>query len=160
MSTYVNNLFNFSRSLPEPFDKLANKKISISSKYGDGTTATLCSTVIKAVNAVCSCMNGSGLGAVGVIDHRTVAEYKSAMDPDAYHLVVYDSTSGSIMASVYDKSTEVLETYVLNSSGRDGAAVIMAMFPVLMNDDEFKEKFDTYYDQFLAGFPDTTLPAP
>ena len=48
MSTYVNNLFNFSRSLPEPFDKLANKKISISSKYGDGTTATLCSTVIKA----------------------------------------------------------------------------------------------------------------
>lgn len=157
MSTYVNNLFNFSRSLPEPFDKLANKKISISSKYGDGTTATLCSTVIKAVNAVCSCMNGSGLGAVGVIDHRTVAEYKSAMDPDAYHLVVYDSVSGAIMASVYDKSTEVLETYVLNSSGRDGAAVIMAMFPVLMNDDEFKENFDTYYDQFLAGFPDTTL---
>ena len=33
----------------------------------------------------------------------------------------------------------------------------MAMFPVLMNDDEFKENFDTYYDQFLAGFPDTTL---
>ena len=31
------------------------------------------------------------------------------------------------------------------------------MFPVLMNDDEFKENFDTYYDQFLAGFPDTTL---
>ena len=157
MSTYVNNLFNFSRSLPEPFDKLANKKISISSKYGDGTTATLCSTVIKAVNAVCSCMNGSGLGAVGVIDNRTVAEYKSAIDPDAYHLVVYDSSSGAIMASVYDKSTEVLETYVLNSSGRDGAAVIMAMFPVLMNDDEFKENFDTYYDQFLAGFTDTTL---
>ena len=157
MSTYVNNLFNFSRSLPEPFDKLANKKISISSKYGDGTTATLCSTVIKAVNAVCSCMNGSGLGAVGVSDHRTVAEYKSAMDSDAYHLVVYDSVSGAIMASVYDKSTEVLETYVLNSSGRDGAAVIMAMFPVLMNDDEFKENFDTYYDQFLAGFTDTTL---
>ena len=150
----MKNLFNYSRSLPEPFDTLANKKVKVSSKYGDGTEATLCTTVIKAVQAVCCCMNGSKEGAVGVIDHRTVAEYKSAMGPDAYHLVVYDSNSGSVMASVYDKNTEVLETYTLNNSERDGAAVMMAIIPVLLQDQEFKDYFDEYYDQFINGHPD------
>lgn len=154
MSTHMNNLFNFSRTLPAPFDSLTNKKVAVSSKYGDGTQATLCATVIKAVHAVCRCMNGTDEGAVGVIDHRSVAEYKSSMGADAYHLVVYDSNSGSVMASVYDKNTEVFETYTMNQSNRDGAAVMMAMIPVLMNDEEFKESFDLYYDQFISGYTD------
>lgn len=154
MSAYLNNIFNFGRPLPEPFDTLANKKVGVSSIYGDGTTATLCSTVIKAVHAVCHCMDGSGEGAAGVIDHRTVAEYKSSMGPDSYHLVVYDSKTGALMASVYDNNTETFENYVLNSAGRDGAAVMMALFPVLMKDKEFKEKFDEYRACFASGYPD------
>lgn len=157
MGTAMNNLFNFTRPLPEPFDTLTNKKVKVSSKYGDGTEATLNSTMIKAIHAVCRCMNGSGEGAVGVIDHRTVAEYKSAMGPDTYHLIVYDSTSGSIMASVYDKSTEVFESYTLLPSKNDGAAVMMAIIPALMGDEEFKDNFDQYYDQFVGGFTDMTL---
>lgn len=137
-----------------PFDTLKNKKVGVSSKYGDGTQATLSGTVIKAVHALCQCMNGTAEGAVGVIDYRSVAEYKSSMGADAYHLVVYDSNSGAIMASVYDKNTEVFETYTMNNSGRDGAAVMMALMPALMNDDEFKEHFDQYYDQFISGFTD------
>lgn len=157
MSVSINNIFNYSRPLPEPFDTITNKKIKVSSKYGDTSTAsTLCATVIKAVHAVCRCMNGIGEGAVGVIDHRTVAEYKSSMGPDAYHLVVYDSNTGSLMASVYDKNTEVFESYTLNASGRDGAAVMMALMPVLQNDDEFQEYFEQYYDQFASGYPDMT----
>lgn len=86
MSAALNNLFSFNRAtLPPPFDTVTNKKISVASKYGDGKQATLCFTVIKALNAVCACMNGSGEGAVGMIDHRSVAEYKSSMGPDAYH---------------------------------------------------------------------------
>lgn len=154
MSAYLNNIFNFSRPLPEPYDKLPNKKVSVSSKYGDGTTATLCATVIKAVHAVCRCMDGTGEGAVGVIDHRIVAEYKSSIGPDSYHLVVYDSTTGSLMASVYDKNTEVFENYVLNNAGRDGAAVMMALFPVLMADDEFKDTFNEYRVLFSGGCSD------
>ena len=165
MSTYLNNLFNFSRPLPEPFDTLSSKKIKVSSQYGDGTVSTLCATVIKAINAVCRCMNGSGKGAVGIIDQcivgivsskRTAAEYKSSMGPDAYHLVVYDSATGTILASVYDKNTEVFENYVLNPTGRDGAAVMMALFPILIKDKEFAENFDIYREQFDAGFPDMT----
>lgn len=154
MSTYIKNLFNFSRSLPEPFDKLSSKKIKASSKYGSGTEATLCSTVIKAVHAVCRCMNGSEQGAVGVIDHRTVAEYKSSMGPDAFHLVVYNSDTGAVVASVYDKNTEVLENYTMNASGRDGAAVIMAIFPSLLEDEEFNDEFEKYQEQMDSGYPD------
>lgn len=153
MSVTLNNLFNFSRPLPAPFDTLPGKKIPVSSRYGDSTEATLCATVIKAVNAICACMQGSD-GAVGVIDHRTVAEYKSAAGPETYHLVVYDSGSGGIMASVYNKDTEVFENYVLNNSNRDGAAVVMAMFPVLMKDSEFQNAFETYYGQYTGSFPD------
>ena len=151
MSVSMGNLFNFARSLPEPFDKLANKKLKISSKYGSGTEATLCCTMIKAVHAVCNCMTGTGEGAVGSIDHRTVAEYKSSAGPDLFHLVVFDSGSGNIMASVYDKNTEVIESYKLHQSDKDGAAVMMALMPLLLKDDEFDENFQTYFDQRNAG---------
>ncbi len=154
MATALNNLFSFSRSLPPPFDTLTNKKVPVSSMYGDGTQATLCATVIKGLNAVCACMSGTGEGAVGVIDHRSVAEYKSAVGPSAYHLVVYDSSNGNILASVYDKSTETSESYVLNSANRDGAAVMMAMYPFISQDEEFAENFQTYYDQYTTGFTD------
>ena len=153
--TSINNVFNFGRSLPEPFDILGGyKKVKVSSKYGTGTEATLNCTMIKAVQALCDCMSGKGEGAVGIIDHRMVAEYKSSVSPDAYHLVVYDSKSGNILASVYDKSTEMIEAYVMHSSKRDGAAVIFAAMPVFMDDDEFKENFDEYYQQRVAGYPD------
>ena len=157
MSTYINNLFNYSRSIPKPFDLLKSKKIKVSSKYGNGTEATLCTTVIKAVHAVCACMNGTGEGAVGVIDHRSVAEYKSSNGPDEFHLVVYDSNSGNLMASVYDKNTEVLSNYTLNNTGRDGAAVMMAVMPQLMEDAEFMDNFNMYYDQYINGYPDMTI---
>ena len=68
----INNLFNYSRPLPPPFDTLTNKKVKVCSVYGNGTEATLSCTVIKAVNAVCTCMNGSGFGAVGTIDEKKI----------------------------------------------------------------------------------------
>ena len=154
MSTAINNLLNFSRSLPEPLDKLASKKVKVSSKYGSGTEATLSATVCKAVHAVCDCMTGTGEGAVGVIDHRMVAEYKSSSGPDAYHLVVYDSATGNIVASGYDKNTEMVESYRLHQTANDGAAVLMAMIPALMADQEFEDNFSMYFDQRKAGYPD------
>lgn len=154
MSTSIQNLFNYSRPLPAPFDKLSNKKVSASSKYGDGTTATLCATVIKALHAVCACMNGTGEGAVGIIDHRTVAEYKSSVHPECFHLVVHDANTGNLLASVYDRDTEVMETYALTNLKQDGAAVVMAMFPTLMADEEFRENFEDYFNQYVTGFTD------
>ena len=42
--------FIFGRSLPEPFDK-GTKKVKVSSKYGDGTEATLSTTAVKGILA-------------------------------------------------------------------------------------------------------------
>lgn len=154
MSVAINNLINFSRSLPAPFDTLTSKKVKVSSKYGSGTEATLSATVIKAVHAVCDCMSGTGEGAVGVIDHRMVAEYKSSSGPDAYHLVVFDSATGNIVASGYDKNTEMIENYRLHQTANDGAAVLMAMIPALMADQEFEDNFGLYMDQRKTGYTD------
>ena len=155
MSVSINNLFNYSRSLPVPFDTMTNKKVKVASMYGAKTESTLCGSVIKAVHAMCRCINGTGEGAVGQIDaNKSVAEYKSSVGPDAYHLVVFDAASGSALASVYDKNTELIEQYVAHPSQRDGAAIFFALMPFLMSDAEFDETFQEYYDQFIAGYPD------
>lgn len=155
MSVSINNLFNYSRSLPVPFDTMTNKKVKVASMYGAKTESTLCGSVIKAVHAMCRCMNGTGEGAVGQIDtNKSVAEYKSSVGLDAYHLVVFDAASGSALASVYDKNTELIEQYVAHPSQRDGAAIFFALMPFLMSDVEFDETFQEYYDQFIAGYPD------
>lgn len=155
MSVSINNLFNYSRSLPVPFDTMTNKKVKVASMYGAKTESTLCGSVIKAVHAMCRCINGTGEGAVGQIDtNKSVAEYKSSVGPDAYHLVVFDAASGSALASVYDKNTELIEQYVAHPSQRDGAAIFFALMPFLMSDMEFDETFQEYYDQFIAGYPD------
>ena len=155
MSVSIANLFNYSRSLPPPLDTITNKKIKVASVYGEKTESTLCATVIKAVHAFCRCMNGSGEGAVGMVDgQKSAAEYKSAAGPDAYHLVVFDSATGNLLASVYDKNTEVIEQYTAHSSQRDGAALLFAMMPMLLSDSEFDEHLQSYNDQMNAGYTD------
>ena len=155
MTTSMTNLFNFGRPLPEPFEKLPNKKVKgAASKYGD-LEATLCASVLKGVNAFCACVNGTGQGAVGNIEgQRYVAEYKSSMGADTYHLVVYDASTGNFLASVYDRNTELMEQYTAHPSARDGAALFFAMMPKLLEDQEFKENFQAYREQRKDGFPD------
>ncbi len=155
MATSMTNLFNFGRPLPEPFEKLPNKKVKgAASKYG-ALEATLCASVLKGVNAFCACVNGTGQGAVGNIEgQRYVAEYKSSMGADTYHLVVYDASTGNFLASVYDRDTELIEQYTAHPSARDGAALFFAMMPKLLEDQEFKENFQVYREQRKDGFPD------
>lgn len=125
-------LFIWNRPLPAPFDT-ANKKVKVASIYAGGSTeATLNATVLKALLAYCKCSDGSMPGAVGQADVKTVAEYKSGVDADTYHLVTYDPGSGNVMAGVYNKNTEVMEQYTLHKDKRDGAAVIMAMIPTCL----------------------------
>lgn len=147
-------LFVFNRDLPAPFDKTGSKKVKASSKYGDGTEATLSTTVVKGVLAYCTCRDGSKPGAVGACGQKGVAEYKSAAGPDDYHLAVYDPATGSALASAYHKDTEVMETYTVGKNARDGAAILMAMLPALMADQEFSETLDALEAEYQGGFSD------
>ena len=155
MSTSTNNLFAFGRHLPSPFDSLTGNgvRLNVSSRYGNGTTATLCASIIKAIHALCDYMDGTSRGAVGTIDQRTVAEYKSSVE-DEYHLVVYDGNTGNVSAGVYNTKNGGIATYVMNASARDGAAVLLAMTPYFLLDEEFKEKFDAYHAERQRGYPD------
>lgn len=147
-------LFAFDRRLPAPFDKGGKKKVKVSSAYGDGTEATLSSTVVKAVLAYCACKDGSKPGAVGICGSKGVAEYKSASGADAYHLAVYDPSNGTVLASKYDSGTEVMETYSMGKSGQDGAAVLLAMIPVLAADQEFADNLDAFMAEYRDSFSD------
>lgn len=152
MSSGINNLFNFGRSLPEPFTS-TSKKVSVSSKYGDKTSSTLCATVIKAVHAFIDCMEGNSKGAVGLTGDFCIAEYKSSTGPEDYHLVVYNKGSGSIKVGVYNRSTEIMEEYIASARSRDGAAILFAMMPELLLDEEFQIHFDKYKAEKDAGYP-------
>ena len=146
-------LFVFGRPLPSPFDKV-KKKVKVSSKYGDGTEATLCSTVVKAVQAYFKCKDGSTPGAVGLCGSKGVAEYKSSMGPEFFHLAVYDPTGGSLLAGIYNKDTEMIETYAVRNNGQDGAAILMAMLPALLEDSEFRDNLAALEVQYQSGYPD------
>ena len=147
-------LFAFDRRLPAPFDKGGKKKVKVSSTYGDGTEATLSSTVVKAVLAYCACKDGSKPGAVGICGSKGVAEYKSASGADASHLAVYDPSNGTVLASKYDSGTEVMETYSMGKSGQDGAAVLLAMIPALAADQEFADNLDAFMAEYRDSFSD------
>lgn len=152
----INNLFNFGRSIPAPFDRV-NKRVKVQSRYGDKGESTLCGNVVKAIMAFCACADGSGQGAVGTFEMsgtKCVAEYKSSEGPNKYHLVVYDMSSGSLMASVYETDSESIEVYKLDAGNRDGAAVIFAMMPALLTDTEFSEKLDEFSQHKQNGFSD------
>lgn len=154
MSSLSSTIFNFSRPLPKPFDTLANKKVAASSCYGDGTEATLNCTVLKAVLAVCGQTVLLTPGGVGSLDQYGIAEYKSSNSPDEYHIAIYDKSTGQILVSVYNISSGLNETYQAGLKGRDCAAVIMAMFPALMEDEEFRKYFYKVYDDYTNKFPD------
>ncbi len=145
--------FVFNRTLPPPFDTVG-KKVKVSSQYGSGTEATLSSTVVKAVLAYCRCRDGSGTGAVGRCGAKCVAEYKSASGASSYHLAVYDPSSGAVLASRYDSSTELMETYTARSSAQDGAAILTAMLPALMGDKEFSDALASFEVEYQGGLAD------
>lgn len=146
-------LFAFNRTLPPPFDTVG-KKVKISSMYGSGTEATLTSTVAKAVLAYCRCREGKTPGALGCCGRRGVAEYKSSMGPESYHLAVYDPDTGAALASCYDSGTEAITLYTVHKDARDGAVILMSMMPALMEDKEFAEALANFEAEYRGGFAD------
>ena len=151
-SAVIKNLFNFRRSFPEPFTG-ENKKVGVASKFGASDESTLCSTVIKGIHAVCACMNGDNYGAVGTQGTKNIAEYKSSI-ADEYHLIVHEPITGALSAGVYSKESGSMQPYIVNDTHRDGAAIIMAIFPSLKTETEFSATFDVYYQEYINKFPD------
>jgi len=148
-------LIVFGRSLPAPFDTAAKTVKGVSSQYGDGTEAKLSTTVVKAVMAYAQMVQGNALGGLGQVNGKNVAEYKSSAG-NQYHLVVHDPDNGNLMAGVYDAGPETMELYTVGSRNRDGAALLLALFPELLRDSEFDAQMKAFCEQQQLGFPDMT----
>lgn len=154
-SAVIKNLFNFRRSLPSPFTGM-DRKVKSASSFGASEESTLCSTVIKGLHAVCACMNRTGDGAVGTQDGKNIAEYKSSIG-DEYHLIVHEPLTGALSAIVYDKESGLMQPYIVNDKNKDGAAIIMALFPSLKEESEFASTFSAYFAEYLKNFPDVEI---
>lgn len=152
-SSLLDNLFSFGRSMPSPFDTCSPRIDGIHSRYSSLTISTICPNIVKAINAYCACMNGSSDGAIGIAGDNCIAEYKSSVS-DKYHIVVYNKLTGKFMASVYDISSRDTEVYQLDKSHRDGAALMFAMMPVFIEDEEFREQLRIYSDQVMVAYAD------
>jgi hypothetical protein len=148
-----NKLFVYNRSLPAPFDKIPKTAKGVSSKYGDGTDAKLCATTVKAVLAYGKIAQGDSLGALGQVGGKTVLEYKSAVGNE-YHLAVHDPVNGDFVVGVFDTGTLVMQQYTVGNKARDGAALMLALFPALMQDEEFRENLEIFSREQQFGFPD------
>ena len=150
-------LFVFNRDLPAPFDSTPKKVKGVHSQYSDTSAdSTLTATVAKAVLAYAKIQSGTVLGGLGQVNGKTVVEYKSSIGEE-YHLVVHDPSSGNLLAIVYNPNLETLEQYTVGTKGRDGAALILALLPELMQDSEFKTNLEAFCEYQQNDFPDITL---
>ena len=64
------------------------------------------------------------------------------------------SGTGAVLASRYDSSTELMETYTARSSAQDGAAILTATLPALMGDKEFSDAPASFEVEYQGGFAD------
>ena len=66
---------------------------------------------------------------------------------------VYIVDEEGVTRDVYNAGTKNKEVYIMNRNNRDGAALLMAMFPEFDKDEEFHETFQAYYVEYAANFP-------
>lgn len=152
----MNSILDFSRlkSIPAPFNAWERKQ-PYHSKYGM-STSTIVSSVAKMILTAFNIKSGVLKGGVGIAKvpagEMYVAEYKSSVADDL-HIVAYNPSKGTCLACVYDLGTGSIADYKCGSNnGKDGTAILLAMLPAFLEDDEFEDNFNKLYAEFCNGF--------
>jgi len=157
MSDNVNLVLDFSRRIPEPFDAYPRKG-NYASKYSSASSGTLIGGIVKMVLNACEVKAGNKKGGVGIVKNGSsvaycVSEYESSIGNEM-HLIVYNCSKGTVNASVYNTLTANMEQYKCGPKNRDGTAILFALFPLFMADDEFETTFNNIYNNFSNGWSD------
>ncbi len=147
--------WTFRRKLPEPFEDYTDDPVfkNICSIHCNQPQkrSTLHAAMLRAILAYMELEAPTGsipaeeLGAIGSQGNDfTIAEYPSKTGE--LHVVVYNRLKGQFYAGRYttpaDEEQEP-EKYVLQENGNSGAALLFALLPTALKDDEFNE----YYQQ-------------
>ncbi len=95
--------------------------------------------------------NKRSFGAVGhQNDSKYMAEYVSS--EGTYHGAVFQKTNGTFCAGVFDDIESSPEVYYLKEGKELGTALFLALMPLFLEDEEFKEHYGKLYECKKNGF--------
>lgn len=166
MANNIVTTWGFKRKLPEPFEDYTDQAVfnDIASKHctQPHKKATLHAATLRAVLAYMELENPSGsippdkLGAIGTQSNNFVtAEYPSKTGN--LHVVVYNQLNGKFYGGCYTPPPDVDSTpekYVLKESSQSGAALLFALMPVLLAEEECNEKYQELKAHRDNGYTD------
>lgn len=166
MANNIVATWGFKRKLPEPFEDYTDHAIfdDIASKYctQPRKKSTLHAATLRAVLAYLELENPVGstppekLGAVGTQSNNfVVAEYPSKTGD--LQVVVYNQLNGKFYGGCYTPPPDVESTpekYEFKDSKQSGAALLFALMPVFLADEECNEKYQELKAHRDNGYPD------
>ena len=158
--------WTFQRTLPEPFKDYSDDAVfkNIASKYctQPQKRSTLHAATLQAVLThleLEESMSGKPAEELGAIGSQTntytLAEYPSRTGE--LHVVVYNPANGKFTAGKYTTPPDTENSpgkYVFKDSQNTGAALLFALMPTLLSDEEFNEKYQQLKEDRAAGYPD------
>lgn len=158
--------WTFQRTLPEPFKDYSDDAVfkNIASKYctQPQKRSTLHAATLHAVLTYLELeesMSGKPAEELGAIGSQTntytLAEYPSRTGE--LHVVVYNPANGKFTAGKYTMPPDTENSpgkYVFKDSQNTGAALLFALMPTLLSDEEFNEKYQQLKEDRAAGYPD------
>ena len=160
MADFISDLLGFGKAtLCPPYDTLSSKRVSVGSKYSPDPAATKTSTLAGGLTTALTYIVATDIDkdnkvAIGMCTKDTsVAEYHSSQ-PDIFDIVSYDSSTGELMANVYNTSSSTGDKYSLGKGEKNGNAIHCAMFPYYMEDDEFAEYYEKLKEEAENDYPD------
>lgn len=158
--------WTFRRKLPAPFEDYTDDPVfkGIYSLYCNQPQkkATLHASTLRAVLAYMELESGAGskppeeLGAIGSQGNNfTIAEYPSKTGN--LHVVIYNRLNGKFTAGCYTvppDSESTPEKYVLKEGNNSGAALLFALLPTALADEEFNEYYQQLRNHRDNGYAD------
>ena len=158
--------WTFRRPLPDPFKDYTDDPVrkDVYSKYctQPQKRSTLHAATLRAILSYMELESPSAgkspeeLGAIGSQGNNfTIAEYPSKTGE--LHVVVYNRNKGTFIAGRYDTPPDVEnnpQQYLLKENENSGAALLFALLPTVMADEEFNEQYQKLKEHRDNGYTD------
>lgn len=152
MANKLQLLMSFNRSVPGGLPRTVSGTVS---QYTTGgkTSSTISPSVVEAVEAWWHMKNetdpGEIPGGVGTLPGATVAELRT---PDGKIHLVVKGNDGKLQGAISDSFTGTLAPYSLGTKEDfDATAIILALMPELMDNDEFSTAYKQYEENVMNG---------
>lgn len=135
-------LFDFQGDLPAPFDTLDSPRLtepqylSVYNGYGEKQVSTLSPALISAIHVYLDMINAAANGGVGESSQCTFAEYQSTAEE--IRLARYDPNRGTLSYGIYKHGV----LYPCTDKEFEPLVLWLALFPSLLDDQEFHRQFD------------------